>query len=109
MFPFAKNGFYKIKGYDCKGHRDKALDYEYICLDCMNRIVERVREERRIRMIKLEKDFIGKVCEQCHLLHPSTYKVLDEDNNIIIHIDCVNHDICYNTLSQAASLRSKGE
>ena len=60
-------------------------------------------------MITLEKDFTGKICENCHLLQPIAYKTLAKDGNIVIYVYCANHDICYNALQQAASLRLKEE
>ena len=56
-------------------------------------------------MIKLEKNFIGKVCETCHMLQPYTYKILDDNGNIIINVGCVNHDICYNALEQDQKIK----
>lgn len=59
------------------------------------------------KMIKLEKNFIGKVCETCDMLHTYTYKNLDDNGDIIVNVGCVNHDICYNTLEQAQKIKGR--
>ena len=33
----------------------------------------------RIRMIKLEKDFIGEVCETCDMFQACSYKIPDDN------------------------------
>lgn len=58
-------------------------------------------------MIKLEKNFIGEVCETCHMLQAYTYKNLDDNGNIIVNVSCVNYDICYNALEQARRIMLK--
>ena len=58
-------------------------------------------------MIKLEKNFIGKACETCHMLQAYAYKNLDDNGNIIVNVGCLNHDICYNALEQDKKIRLK--
>ena len=54
-------------------------------------------------MIKLEKEFIGKICETCHELNPICYKTLNSNNDIEIHVKCGNSYICKNALFLEAS------
>ena len=41
-------------------------------------------------MIKLEKEFIGEICEKCHELTPICYKTLNSNNDIEIRVRCNN-------------------
>ena len=60
-------------------------------------------------MIKLEKEFIGEICENCHELTPICYKTLNSNNDIEIRVRCGNSYICKNALFLAADQKLKGE
>ena len=60
-------------------------------------------------MIKLEKEFIGEICENCRELAPICYKTLNPNNDIEICVRCNHYYICKNALFMASSQKSKGE
>ena len=60
-------------------------------------------------MIKLEKEFIGEICENCHELAPICCKTLNSNNDIEIRVRCDNSYICKNALFLASDQKLKGE
>ena len=53
-----------------------------------------------IKMIKLEKNFIGKICELCDELEPNTLETKDKYGNRIIFVGCSNSYKCKNELKE---------
>lgn len=51
-------------------------------------------------MIKLEKNFIGKICELCDELEPNTLETKDKYGNRIIFVGCSNSYKCKNELKE---------
>lgn len=60
-------------------------------------------------MIKLEKIFIGEMCDSCYELSPNTFKTKDKEGNTIISVGCEHSPICHNALLRAASIKLKKE